>query len=153
MSEASLISRIESGAEYDTNGGCWLWPAAPEGKGYCDISVNGRIMKAHRASWMAHNGPIPDGMHVLHKCDVRPCVNPAHLFLGNASDNMRDMFLKGRGRQKLKPSQVLEIRAAYASTPRGHPDPKANLAERYGVSRFAVSDIISGRRWGHQGSE
>lgn len=54
---------------------------------------------AHRAVWTAYNGPIPDGLFLLHKCDVKACVNPEHLSLGTQADNIRDMINKGRDRR------------------------------------------------------
>lgn len=54
----------------------------------------------HRLSFIAFNGPIPDGMYVLHKCDNRACINPEHLFLGTYSDNIRDCYAKGRRNAK-----------------------------------------------------
>ena len=81
--------------EFDTNGGCWLWSGAMQ-KGYGTMNLWDRFYGAHRISYDLHKGPIPDGMHVLHKCDVRACVNPDHLFVGTRSDNMKDMMSKGR---------------------------------------------------------
>jgi hypothetical protein len=51
---------------------------------------------AHRVSWRMHNGDIPKGMVICHKCDNPPCVRPDHLFLGTYSDNTQDMIRKGR---------------------------------------------------------
>lgn len=81
----------------EPNTGCWLWEGATIRSGYGRHNINGVQMGAHRASWIIHNGDIPDGMHVCHKCDTPPCVNPDHLFLGTHADNMRDMQAKERG--------------------------------------------------------
>jgi len=79
---------------------CWLCTKAinPNGYGACDGIVNAKNAKhAHRVSYILFFGDIPKGMCVLHKCDVRNCVNPKHLFLGTHSDNALDMLQKGRG--------------------------------------------------------
>lgn len=79
--------------------GCWLWKGARQPNGYGRFSAYSKARKtqmAHRWAWILANGPIPDGMRVLHRCDNPPCVNPAHLFLGTDSDNMRDCVAKGR---------------------------------------------------------
>jgi hypothetical protein len=57
---------------------------------------------AHRYAYAWLYGDIPGGMQVLHRCDVRLCVNPDHLFLGTQLDNMRDMCAKGRSRSQIK---------------------------------------------------
>lgn len=79
-------------------GECWLWHSARHRSGHGQFGVGpvDRIY-AHRFSWELHNGPVPEGLCVLHRCDVPACVNPDHLWLGTREDNMHDMWAKGRG--------------------------------------------------------
>lgn len=79
----------------EPNSGCWLWIASVNNDGYGFFGMGGRTMSAHRASWILHRGAIPKGKYVLHKCDVRQCVNPDHLYLGTQFDNMRDASIRG----------------------------------------------------------
>ena len=60
-------------------------------------------MGAHRWAWMLVHGSIPDGLHVLHRCDNPPCFRPSHLFLGTDADNARDMASKGRSKFQRSP--------------------------------------------------
>lgn len=77
--------------------GCWVWQGANVGRpGHGRIIHNGRLESTHRVSWMLANGPIPDGLWVLHICDNPPCVNPRHLYLGTALDNARDAVVRKR---------------------------------------------------------
>src|SRR3990167_7169618 len=95
---------------------CWFWIGCTKSNGYGLIQVGGKLEHVHRASWMAHRGPIPNGLWVLHHCDVRNCINPEHLYLGTHSDNTADMVNRGRfnperaAGAKLSWEQVREMR-------------------------------------------
>lgn len=77
--------------------GCWEWEAHKTRLGYGKFRIGRKLLSAHRVAFGIFREPIPCGLDVLHACDNRPCVNPAHLFLGTQLDNVRDMWRKGRG--------------------------------------------------------
>lgn len=79
--------------------GCLIWLGTLDRYGYGRLSMGraSEYVAAHRLSWWLALGPIPLGAHVLHRCDRRACVEPAHLFLGDQAENMRDRDAKGRG--------------------------------------------------------
>lgn len=133
--------------------GCWLWTAYKTRTGYGKIRRGEKLVSAHRVSWELHNGPIPEGLCVLHECDNPACVNPAHLFLGTQVDNVADMVSKGRqrapegasvGTAKLAPAQVLEIRSR-----QGQGQSQRALAREFGVSKSQIGNILSGSFWRH----
>lgn len=75
---------------------CWLWQGAlTNGYGYMNIGSEKHV-GVHRLSYELANGEIPNDLLVCHKCDVRNCVRPDHLFLGTYTDNLVDSWNKGR---------------------------------------------------------
>ena len=90
----SLQRRLAERSVLDPKTGCLLWTASRNRSGYGHLFWKGVPQLAHRAAWVARHGPIPKGLYVCHKCDVRPCINPDHLFLGTQKDNMIDKALK-----------------------------------------------------------
>ena len=88
-------TRILNKINIDDNG-CWLLPPDKYKSGYVGLDVDNVTKRAHKVSWEVFIGPVPEGLLVLHSCDVRNCVNPAHLWLGTQKDNMKDCKVKGR---------------------------------------------------------
>jgi hypothetical protein len=146
-----VIQKLEINSIPEPNTGCWLWTGATFHKGHGAIRFRGTQWKAHRVSWTANIGEIPQSMCVLHKCDTPCCINPRHLFLGTKGDNNRDRTAKNRGAKgsrmgtsKLKESdvQIIKQRLRQGAT-------AADLGKEFGVSNVAVSQIRLGRTWRH----
>jgi hypothetical protein len=110
--------------------GCWGWTGKTDGFGYGVVQLGRGEPRsgAHRVSWRLHCGPIPDGLHVLHRCDNPPCTRPDHLFLGTALDNQRDASAKGR--LSVAGKGWLGLRT---HCPRGHAFDEANTKVHNGV--------------------
>lgn len=99
MNKRTLAERLDQRSIPVPWSGCTLWTGRTNGHGYGIFWVNGKFLRAHRLAWECAFGAIPEGMWVLHRCDVRSCVNPNHLFLGSPQDNQSDMAKKTRGRK------------------------------------------------------
>jgi len=118
--------------------GCLEWQSVIHRDGYGKFYNEGRQSSAHRVSYELFVDPIPNGKWVLHKCDNRKCVEPAHLFLGDMILNIRDMDQKGRRGTKsaLTEMQANAIRALLL-TGRS----QQSIADEFGVHQTAVSRI------------
>lgn len=133
--------------------GCWEWIASLDHQGYGHFKFNGKMVGAHRMSYMIRCGDIPKGMCVLHKCDNPICVRPSHLFLGTLKDNTQDMLRKGRfpnyqgenhNRSKLKNTDVIQIRALYYLG-----NSLKDLSKLFKISKPHISRIIKRQSWSH----
>lgn len=147
----SLIDRLFIRAMPEPNSGCWLWMEYTDRHGYGITHLTGQRQLAHRASWSAANGPIPDGLDVLHSCDQRCCINPDHLRVGTDLDNSRDMIARGRGRwpgQRGENHPRAKLTADDVRLIRSDPRPDLEqLSARFGVSRSTIRHVVSGYSW------
>ena len=139
-----VLDKDKFWSNVDKTGDCWEWVGGCSGAGYGRFCYAGKAVEAHRLSWEMHFGSIPKGKFVCHHCDNRGCVRPDHLFLGESRDNMRDMHVKARGRAKLSPAEVIEIRKAHQARV-----PLAELAALYGVGYQQICNIGTGKCWGY----
>jgi hypothetical protein len=158
-------------AKVQKTDGCWVWIGSASPLGYGRINVDGVPRIAPRISWQLHNGDIPDGMSVCHRCDNPRCVNPDHLFLATHSGNMQDMVSKNRHAAKTRPERYARgDRHGSHTHPerwrRGETSPAAKLSDadverirhryateqcsltslgkEFGVSRTHIRRLISG---------
>lgn len=153
----TLQERLLDRIEYDTNGGCWLWAGTTAWNGYGRVALKQggkRTIPAHRASWCVFRGD-PGDLLVCHHCDVRQCINPDHLFLGTQTENMADMYAKGRNRPsdtagsknhkaRLNEADVASIRQRLSDGER-----EADLAREFGVAPCTINNLYRGRKWRH----
>lgn len=149
-------SRIKASIVVDDRG-CWIWQKKKARNGYGDFAFGGgKNGRAHRVSYEVFIGPIPHSMDVCHRCDVRACVNPEHLFAGSRSENILDASAKGRVSRthqkkgsnhpsaKLDENKVTEVLRRLDAG-----DAKAAIARDFGVSDRIVLLISRGELWRH----
>lgn len=137
----------------DKSGDCWIWTGAKQAGGYGTVGRPGRgagNALTHRMVWEMTNGPIPPGMCVCHRCDVRACVRPSHLFTGTQAENIRDAKAKGRhvhgvtqGQAKLTEAHARTIKLMMANGVR-----QRDIIRIVGIPRHFVNAIAKGA-WSH----
>lgn len=124
--------------------GCWEWQGCCGSHGYGQMTFMLKGMVTHRASHEVFKGPIPEGKMVCHICDYRRCINPEHLFIGTARDNIHDMIAKGRGdlqnSLKLTDDQARQIKDLYNKRQIS----QQAIAQQFDTSQATVSRIGTG---------
>lgn len=152
-------ARFESLVGDADSNGCRLFVGYIRPNGYGQMKVMGKNVKAHRLAWILAYDRIPAGLFVCHRCDVRACVEPEHLFLGTYLDNIRDMVAKGRNsppprllglrnpRGKLSDHDVADIRNRCAAG-----EGSRAIARRFGIWGTTVRMIASGKSHNHGGA-
>lgn len=138
----SLTPEQRFWSKVEKSDGCWEWQGQRNRKGYGELSISSKWVKAHRYSWSLVNGQIADGLFVCHRCDNPCCVRPSHLFLGTTTENQVDAAIKGRRGKRLTKAAVLAIRARSSESPFA-------LAGVFGVSHSTIHDVIQRRTWRH----
>ena len=146
----TLPDRICQKIDQSNATGCHVWIGARNQKGYGRLAWNGKNHHAHRVIFQLLYGPIPVGMHFLHRCDNPSCVNQKHLYAGTNADNVRDRCARSkhvmpRGEDhscaKLTERDVRIILAAKKS--------RQELAAKYGVTRETIKAIQNRHIWRH----
>lgn len=149
-----LLPRLLAGYVRAENG-CLVWTKGKTKAGYGTISVDGEKRYTHVVQYERHHGPVPAGKEVCHSCDTPACGEPEHLFAGTHVENLADMVAKGRHRcnptkgsrspnAKLTEAQVVEMVAMRAAG-----STHKEIADRFGLHRKSIPNILSGRSWAH----
>jgi hypothetical protein len=129
--------------------GCRIWQGMVNSKGYGVFKGEGRMVLAHRMSWTLTYGDIPKGKLILHRCDIRACCEPSHLYLGTYSDNTMDRIYRnpnnlGGSRSKLYAKDIIDIRSLKTEIP---PNGRRELSSRKVASMYGVSCSAILRIW------
>lgn len=149
QAKSSALERLLARIEPEPNSGCWLTHGPVNWNGYTLINAfdgtKWRNGTAHRLAYRELVGPIPTGALVLHRCNVKACVNPRHLYLGSKKDNAIDISRIGRPGSRalrLDAPSVQEIRRLLALG-----IPRREIAHRFGIAKPTVKDVARGRTW------
>ena len=164
--EERFWSKVDRTPGYGPNGDCWIWTGAKNQRGYGHFGPATRlVVRSHRFAWGLVNGQVPEGLQVLHSCDMRACCNPKHLHLGTNWENRLESVQRGRTPRgdrhpsrrhpekvprgeghvlsRLTDARVRVIREEYLSGVRAR-----DLAILFGISRRTVSDVCH-HTWRH----
>lgn len=145
----SLYDKIIENSSKQKND-CIIYNGTKNIDGYGQIRYRNKFYRVHRVIFEHHNGSIPKGKIIRHKCDNPPCINIDHLLIGTQLDNINDKMLRKRqakgekqGASKLTEKQVLKI---YELAWNGE-ILQRQIAKNFNVSKSIISDIKHGKTW------
>lgn len=165
-SDWNLRKEFERRAYPEAISGCWLWHGGISSSGYGVLGTGrrGQTIRAHRYAYETFVGPLVEGLDVCHKCDVRACVNPDHLYLGTRKENMQDAVRRGRICAGERRARVSARGERHGNTRLTELDVRCirnlrhiwgekleHIAWAFGISVTSVSAIINRRVWTHVG--
>ncbi len=144
-----LSQKIQDNSVRVPESGCWIWIGSLNKYGYGRLTFGAKTnIGAHRASYELRHGKIPDGLFALHRCDIKCCVNPDHIFIGTQQENMSDKVAKNRqakghrhGMSRLSEEQAKEAKFGSARP--------SELAKKFNCSAVMIRQIRSGLYWRH----
>jgi hypothetical protein len=137
-------ARLQSRVNVDPETDCWHYTGTLVGNGYGHLNFQGELVYVHRLSaGVFLNFDLDSKLYVLHTCDQRDCINPAHLYVGTQKDNMRDAARKGRMvGKKLTLDKAIEIKRLLAEG-----ETQRTISRKYDVSTTAIGQIARGETW------
>lgn len=128
---------------------CWIWVGALDRLGYGNFWFKGKNWLAHRIAYLLYTGPILNGLHVLHNCDTRRCVNPKHLRLGTHAENMQDKVFRGRSKRgslaktaKYTETQIIEV---FELREQGLKH--REISAKTGIPMGLIGNVLTGKHW------
>lgn len=153
--------KVDKTPGFGPDGDCWRWAGWITNYGYGQFYLSRklavgseRVKRAHVYSWELANGPVPEGMCICHRCDIRTCVNPAHLWMGSKTENNQDRHKKGRTKNGVSKgsangsAKLTEEDVKYIRTLEGVQSQR-EIARHYGVSGVLIGKIIRKELWTH----
>lgn len=145
------IARVRLAQDTRVTETCHFWTGSISGNGYGKLRWQGPLIGAHRLAYLATGAELLSSQHILHSCDVKNCVNPAHLAAGTQQENETDKKAKGRqargetvGTSKLTEVQVREIKQRLCSS-----ESYFRIGRDYGVCGRTIEFIATNVTWSH----
>jgi HNH endonuclease/Helix-turn-helix len=136
MSRPQSVKFTEVNTGYKTP--CWLWDGSQSADGYGYLARGGYRGTAHGYFYRKTIGPVPEGLELDHKCDVKLCCNPTHVHPVTHKENIRRSRVA-----KLSPDKVRAIKTLYEA----RKFTQRQIAKLYSITQAQVSHIVNGKQW------